>query len=197
MGFYVIIFHETAAHFAAKDNQVEALKYFYDLSKKKLKLYNSVILIFFFNFDFSIFEMENSAKLRPIHYAGSNGAVDAFKFLFSIDELDKRSLANTGKNALHLACLNGHDKIVEFLLNEPNGFDVFDVNEGDNYGETPLHLASTNRHKNVVSLLLNVKGIVVNKKNLKGETPLDLARERNENPVIEILENKYKELNLL
>ena len=69
--------------------------------------------------------------LRPIHYAGSNGAVDAFKFLFSLDELDKKSLANYGNNALHLACLNGHDKIVEFLLNDPKGFDVFDVNEGD------------------------------------------------------------------
>ena len=76
--------------------------------------------------------MENSGNLRPIHYAGSNGSVDAFKFLFSLNELDKKSLANTGKNALHFACLNGHDKIVEFLLNDPNGFKVFDVNECDN-----------------------------------------------------------------
>lgn len=64
-------------------------------------------------------------------------------------------------------------------------------------GDTPLHLASTNRHKNVVCLLLQVKGIEINKKNHEGKTPLDLAKERIENPVTEILERKYKELNLM
>lgn len=150
--------------------------------------------------------MENSAKLRPIHYAASYGSLDAFKFLFSLDELDKTALANPGKTALHLACLNGYDKIVEFLLNDPRGFKVFDVNQADtisnlivffNYGETPLHLASTNRHKNVVLLLLKVDGIIIDQKDLEGKTPLDLAQERNENPVTDVLLDRYKELNLL
>lgn len=55
-----------------------------------------------------------------------------------------------GRNALHLACLEGSIDVVQFLLKQPG----IKVNEFDQGDKTPLSLALSKRNEEIALLLL-------------------------------------------
>ncbi len=64
----------------------------------------------------------------------------------------------TKKNPLHVAAINGHKEIAEFLINN-----CVSLNELDDNKNTPLNYACLNKQKDV-ALLLNIKGGILNMK---------------------------------
>jgi WD40 repeat protein len=75
---------------------------------------------------------------------------------------------STGNTALHLAALNGSDKVVELLA------PLMDVNIRNNNGNTPIHLASLNNYESTSEILV-LNGANRNLKNYSGKRPSDLA----------------------
>lgn len=59
---------------------------------------------------------------------------------------------------LHYAASNGHDKVIEFLINHGASVDCTDY-----FGKTPLHMAAANGHVSSVSVLLD-KGADIDSK---------------------------------
>ena len=64
------------------------------------------------------------------------------------------------ENPLHLASLNGHMSVVEYLVNQK-----VDMNAKGKYDWTPLHYASYNGHLSVVEYLVNQKADINSKDN--------------------------------
>lgn len=62
-----------------------------------------------------------------------------------------------GKTPLHIATINGHYEIVEYLIQ--NGADC---NAQDKYGWTPLHNAACSREEKLIHFLLKQKNIKSN-----------------------------------
>jgi ankyrin repeat protein len=77
----------------------------------------------------------------------------------------------TKKNPLHIAAINGHKEIAEFLINN-----CVSLNELDDNKNTPLNYACINKHKDV-ALLLNIKGGILNMKSEMGDLLCKLAFE--------------------
>jgi len=77
--------------------------------------------------------------------------------------------AEEGVAPLHVAAQEGHNQVIELLID--NGADV---NSKDGDEGTPLHMAAANGHKGIAELLI-VKGADVNAKIVDGGTPLDYA----------------------
>ncbi|XP_036355683.1 E3 ubiquitin-protein ligase MIB2-like isoform X1 [Octopus sinensis] len=116
----------------------------------------------------------NSWGDTPLHLAVEKNYEDVVKVLLNSKENNNLqvNLRNIlGCIALHVACLFGHIKVVELLLQQ-NGTDVNAVQED---GWTALHVACHFGHRKVVELLLQQNGIDANKVNLKGDTPLHQA----------------------
>lgn len=86
----------------------------------------------------------------PLHLASQNGHENIVRILFlhlnGVDEQEGQS----GRTALHLACLYGYVKIAQLLLAKGA-----DVNKTDNQQSTSLHLATDEGHFRVVRLLVN------------------------------------------
>jgi ankyrin repeat protein len=89
--------------------------------------------------------------------------------------------------SLWIACQNGHDECVRFLL----GINGIDVNRADNRGISPLHTAASNGHANIVKMLLvfdeSIGTVEVNRSCSFGTTPLFIASINNHAEVVELL----------
>ena len=75
----------------------------------------------------------------------------------NINYQDSKMCLNT---AFHMACANGHLKIVQILLSCDgivHGAPVLDPNIQNETGNTALHYAALNGRKEVVELLLSKK----------------------------------------
>lgn len=103
-----------------------------------------------------------------------------------VELLSKGNVEARGWNdltPLHYAALNGHEKVVELLVQ--NGADV---NARDNkVGWAPLHLAAINGHVAVARLLLAEDAKVDAKDNEVGWTPLHLAAVNGHQGVVALL----------
>eukprot|EP00899_Mesostigma_viride_P026581 jgi/Mesvir1/7107/Mv09212-RA.1 len=77
-----------------------------------------------------------------------------------------------------MACANGHEEIVEFLLSKGARVDVANQD-----GNTPLHWAALNGHLNVVNRLLQA-GASPTALNRAEKTPMDEAMSRGFEPVM-------------
>ena len=75
---------------------------------------------------------------------------------------------------LHLACLYGSVRIVEFFLGS-SYCTAAAVNKPDINGDTPLHIAARKKMVSVVEMLLACHGVDPNAKNVNGETALIAA----------------------
>ena len=94
-----------------------------------------------------------------------------------------------GNTLLSIACNNGYNKIVKFLLR--NGSDV---NTKNNEGDSPLHMSCMSGYHRVVKTLIK-NGADINSKNLKGETPLHISSYVNELKITKILMENGADIN--
>ncbi|KAF9761301.1 hypothetical protein IL306_003869, partial [Fusarium sp. DS 682] len=97
------------------------------------------------------------------------GNIEAVKQLLSLGA-DRDTMTNIyGTPILYEAAVNGHRRVVRYLLNKG-----IDKECRDKAGETPLHGAARNGNKRIVELLLNA-GAEKERRNEDGETPLHHA----------------------
>ena len=72
------------------------------------------------------------------------------KVLLGKDTCNVASEDNSGMTPLHIACQNGHTKVVEMLLAKGT-----DVEHKNAHGYTPLNLATRGGHRETAKLLLS------------------------------------------
>ncbi|KAM8804070.1 ankyrin repeat domain-containing protein 26 [Rhynchonycteris naso] len=155
--------------------------------------------------------------LGKIHKAASAGNVAKVKqiLLLRINGVDDRDRMN--RTALHLACANGHPRVVKLLADKKCLLNLCDnenrtalikavqcqeeecatlllergadPNLMDIYGNTALHYAALGENQALVDKLLDYEANidVTNKDNL---TPLSLAKSENSKQMMELLLNK-------
>ncbi|KAH3823999.1 hypothetical protein DPMN_125827 [Dreissena polymorpha] len=103
----------------------------------------------------------------PVH-AASKGDIEKVKAIVGKDS-SKVNVSPGQKNALQLACYNGHIPVVQYLLDQ--NVDVLAV---DDEGDTALHYASYGKEASAMKLLLK-KGAQPDKQNNKGLTALHIT----------------------
>jgi ankyrin repeat protein len=75
------------------------------------------------------------------------------------------------QHELFVACDNGHELVVQRLLQQPG----IEINQASNQGATPLFMACQKGHELVVKQLLQQPGIHIHQVNNNGFTPLHIA----------------------
>ena len=81
---------------------------------------------------------------------------------------------DNGKTAFHLACQNGHSKVVEMLIQISAKIGM-KLNEKDDIGRTGFHWASCNGNEEAVETILDHSGLFgldLTKKDNDGKTAL-------------------------
>jgi len=121
-------------------------------------------------------------SIPPLHRAASTGLVKMVKLLLSSGRVDVNKVDRYGRQALHHACENGHDSIVELLLPVIDNHDA-----RDDKGTTPFQYAIKKKHAVVVKMLLESGKIDANIKDNFGRTPLLLAAEGGEEAIVKLL----------
>jgi len=86
-----------------------------------------------------------------LHEACRWGHIEVAKFLIS-QKADPKITTVEGTTVLHLAALNGHDTLVNYLVNEVK----MDVNVQDKFGDTPLIAASGSGKLSTTKLILSL-----------------------------------------
>lgn len=149
----------------------------------------------------------DSEGWTPLHWGASRGQASAVKLLLQHYESRGRygTLAHCcyrGRNALHLAALNGHSAVLVELITRLCTHDelnwkyaVDEINIGmvppldlqDTEGLTPLHLAALQGHLESVKILLN-GGANYAIRDTSGKSAADKARLMGNDSVCEILE---------
>lgn len=95
------------------------------------------------------------------------------------------------KDSLIVACLGGHDKIVEKLISND-----FDVNVTDNEGKTALFIACEKGFTKIVSMLLDNNADIY-KVDSDGRTPLHASFYSGNNCTVKLLIQKEADVNML
>jgi ankyrin repeat protein len=130
----------------------------------------------------------------PLHLAAEAGKDEIVAMLFELDATkqttdsdstemnnDQKRTSKLNLNApneeentpLHLACKEGHDEVVDVMLERVGELALDAINI---YGNTPLHLAAINGHVDIVNKLLKLEPEVdLNRRNKKGQTALHFA----------------------
>jgi hypothetical protein len=97
------------------------------------------------------------------------------------DKVVDALLDNSGSTALHYASWNGYDRIVQTLL---ENYSL--VSATDKHGSTPLHLASSNGHGRVVDMLIR-HSVDVEAADRSGRRALHQASSNGHKTVVETL----------
>ncbi|RNA27483.1 E3 ubiquitin- ligase MIB1 [Brachionus plicatilis] len=118
----------------------------------------------------------NKHGFNAIHHAALRGNVSSMKCLLDkIISLEKHWLIDEKKedgfSALHLACLNSYQEVVELMLNYSR---FLNINIQNNSLQTPLHFAIERLNYEIAkSLILNkISKCDLNAKDKDGDTPL-------------------------
>jgi ankyrin repeat protein len=132
----VDVFGATSAHYAAKLGKIEVLK--------KLFEYNTAIARL----------RCNTPELTPLHTTAMLGQIEAAKWLLDNDDQACNLRDATGHTALHLAILNGHEGIVDLLLDNGANFSLATHADAMQPNKTPLQLAAAANNDVLVRLLM-------------------------------------------
>ena len=99
--------------------------------------------------------------------AAQQGKTNEVYLLLRDTGLNRNVQNEEGCTALHLAIVNRHTELVDFLI-----LYRADVNLSNRFGITPLHLATQLNRLGCIDLLIR-KGADLNPKSIHGATPLD------------------------
>ncbi|OBT63581.1 hypothetical protein VE03_07021 [Pseudogymnoascus sp. 23342-1-I1] len=114
----------------------------------------------------------DSEGRAPISWAAMKGSFQLLKAMTSRKGYAPASaITNNGKTLLALACENGHEIIVQFLLSRNKNH----LNRASKDGFSPLHLAAANGHDKIVDYVLSLDGIKVHLPSKKGYTAFSSA----------------------
>lgn len=138
-------FKETALYVACYEGHLDVAKHIYEIKQTMLEP--------------SVTELEKLPCL--LNSACSSGHLDILKFF--IDKVTKSEENLLASELLHTSSTNGHEKIVEFLLDRG-----IDVNIKDPTGATPLLHATKKNRISIMEMLLE-NGADPNIKNTLGE----------------------------
>jgi ankyrin repeat protein len=127
----------------------------------------------------------------PLLLSAKHGHVDVVQLLLDFGHHVYLRDAES-RSSLFWAATNGHEAVVEFLLN----WGCQSLNVNDVYGQTPLLGATRNGHVGVTNLLLGQKDIKINVKDYEDHSPLSWALKTGKAEMVKILlKRKDIELN--
>lgn len=138
----------------------------------------------------------NKFGFTLLHIAAYNGDIELLDYYLSKEQLlsqiniDKTDVAN--RTALHYAAHNGHQTIVERLLQEGANIEAADTRDF-----TPLYHAVDNGHTHIISLLMQC-GANANKEATSGgcTSPLSLASRKDDIAIVKCLVEWGADINI-
>jgi ankyrin repeat protein len=107
----------------------------------------------------------------PIHAAAQSGSIQLVQWLIVEAKANINSQCRTGETALHVACVNNHQELAQWLV--ISGSDLLITNL---QGNTAIHSACASSHASLVqSLLKIIKNFEINLRNSRNETLLHVS----------------------
>ncbi|RLV60613.1 ankyrin repeat domain-containing protein [Parashewanella curva] len=134
----------------------------------------------------SEFTISENPKIHFLYACTTGDTHQLSQCIDGIDDLAATTDEN-GFNGLHLACMNGHVKVAEFLLQK--GIDI-DYPTSNVLKETSLHIAIRCKKQELVQLLLKNDADVTKNCALNGGDALRLAIEVEEPKIVRMLLEK-------
>ena len=129
--------------------------------------------------DFSDREEKYIKRRSPFFHACANGHLDVVKLMIKGQTTVNAKCSQSGRTALHVACLKGDVQLFDWLLSHPD----IDVNATDNIGRTALHyLCKSSDHK----LLLPFESL----------PPEQVRKQKRQLQILQTLTKNAKDLNL-
>ncbi len=122
-----------------------------------------------------IFVAQQTCAMSPLHRAASDGNVEEVSRILTESPDVINDHDSSGYTALHYAALNGHEKVVQILLDRDAEIDCMSHQKTKQI-ITPLicAVAGKNIHESIACLLINC-GAYVNQRDHAGLTPLHYA----------------------
>ncbi|XP_055813341.1 protein VAPYRIN-LIKE-like [Solanum dulcamara] len=119
------------------------------------------------------YTIDNSAD-RFLHYAAPMDRVDLMEILcLGYADIDLNSIDSQGRTPLHIAAINGHVEVIQFLVSVGSDTDML-----DSQGWTPLHFAAHQGHVEAVGVLLNHSNFAKYALTKQGKTAYELANDQ-------------------
>ncbi|MDO9435210.1 ankyrin repeat domain-containing protein [Hydrogenophaga sp.] len=142
------------------------------------------------NVDPTLVHAQYDGGTSALQVASTHGKEAMVKklLLFKADTLH---CDDNGASALFGACMLGHTKIVDLLLN--HGADIHGTTLATTGLYTSLHAACENGHIDVVSLLLD-KGASTTATTDEGLTPMELAQVKEQHNIVALFKTRQKQL---
>ena len=130
------------------------------------------ILLTQYRLEAELLSTDNDGNI-PLHHAALIGNENVLELLIMKYNVDPSSKGAKGRTILHLACLQGHTKLVETLLTQYSL--KADIVCKDDDGNTPLHLAALKGNETIIKSLISKYKCPVLQKNYSGQTSLHMA----------------------
>ena len=158
------------------------------LPGKAFTIFCIIIQVYTIMFSIILYKIIKSQNaLNILHWTCEKGHIEDVKSVFKQNKKIFWNLDEHGHSALMIACIYGHDSIVQFLLNVKLPKLYF--NQRNVYGYTPFILACQHGHLEVVKSLLSKDFIDFHQVDINGIPATLWACLRRQNTVIQFLED--------